>query len=59
MDGFKPKLIITKSGTIIADPNGPQTPKMQVRNRLTILTAKILELSKIVEELEAKEKKHD
>jgi len=57
MDGFRPKLIITKSGMIIADPNGPQTPKMQLRSRLTILTAKILELSEIVKELE--EKEHD
>jgi hypothetical protein len=58
MDEFRPKLIVTRSGKVIADPNGPQTPKMQMRNRLTILTAKLLELSEIVESLE-REEKHD
>lgn len=56
MDEFRPKLIVSKSGLIIADPNGPQTVKMQVRNRLTILSAKILELSEIVDKLEGEER---
>jgi hypothetical protein len=58
MDDFRPKLIVSKSGWVIGDPNNPQTLKMQMRNRLTVLTAKILELSEIVERLEGEEK-HD